>query len=112
MIRGISVRVYSPAWGAADAHGNRAKAWADPVTVSNVLVAPAGTEDIGGDAEPNSDEVVVTLTFPKGTDAGILRGAKVEIDGQDFFVRGAPRAYPAELCPTAWNISAEAVADV
>lgn len=76
--------------------------------VDDVLVAPAGTDDLTGSTRTYGDKTVIDLYFPK-TFSGDLRGADVVVRGQVFRVEGDPFMHTPANIPTRWWIEVRAV---
>jgi hypothetical protein len=100
MIRGTTVTVTLRADSEPDRLGITEPAYADPVNVANVVIAPGDTEDMDV-RHPDGVEVAYTLHFPKTFDAD-LRGALVTFWGETFRVVGAPSHYMRENVRGPW----------
>lgn len=105
MIRGETVYVAVKAEGAADRLGNPVDSWAEPVPVDNVLVVPSTADDQTVE-RPDGIVVTYTLHFPRGYSSA-LRGAKVTVRGDEFYVSGSPAPYTEANVPGAWTMPVE-----
>lgn len=102
MIHGETVYVSALAASGTDRLGNPARAYAEPVAVPNVVVAPATDEQLD-DAHPDGMRCVYTLHFPRGYGES-LRGAKVTVRGDDFHVMGDPAPYTEANVRGPWTM--------
>lgn len=102
---GETVEVLALVTGEPDDLGNETKTWGLPLTVSNVLVAPASTTDLNGSIRPDGDSTTLNLYFPK-TFTGALRGARVIVRGETYEVQGNPFSYDPTITPGAHNLVA------
>lgn len=103
MIRGETVTLISPAAPGVDAFGDELTGWQPGVSVGNVLVAPASTDDLAGSLRRDGDRDALTLHFPK-TFSGSLRGCRVIVRGVTYRVVGDPQRYTTAMTPGAWDL--------
>lgn len=99
-----TVTVHRPTVTGTDRLGNPVTTWADPETVSGVLVAPSVTSDMEA-ARPDGITVALTLHFPKGYTAS-LAGCEVTLPApwsDRYRVIGEPTAYVAANTPGPWD---------
>ncbi len=101
--RGETVEVLALVAGEPDDLGNDTKSWGLPLTVSNVLVAPASTTDLNGSIRPDGDSTTLNLYFPKSF-TGALRGARVIVRGETYDVQGDPFSYDPTITPGTRNL--------
>lgn len=73
-----------------------------PVTVSNVLVAPASDDDVISSQTLYGKHAVYTLGIPKG-DTHKWEDSRIEFFGQNFHSFGATSIGIEELIPLEWN---------
>lgn len=69
--------------------------------VSNVLVAPADTDDVFGNTRPDGAQIKYTLYFPKTFD-GDLEGCRIKVRDEWLSVIGHPDHFDKKVCPTKW----------
>ena len=101
MIKGIPVTLYTVEQTGTDDFG--APVYTEtPVTVDNVLVAPASANEILETTNLYGKKAVYTLGIPKG-DAHDWENRKVSFFGQDFRVFGIPVQGIDDLIPLDWN---------
>ena len=84
-----------------DEFGNERAEYGREQTLSNVLVAPSSSQDLGAE-RPDGDTTVMTFHFPK-TYIGSLRGCLIRWKGLWWEVIGDPRPYSKDLTPGVWN---------
>ena len=96
---GIILRVRQS--GALDEFGNERAEYGWVQTVSNVLVAPISSQDLGAE-RPDGDVTVMTFHFPK-TYIGSLRGCLIGWKGSWWEVIGDPQPYSKDSTPGVWN---------
>lgn len=108
LIAGEAVTVLRPSVS-YDEHMEEVVGW-DEEEVENVVVAPASTSDVDGDARPHGTLARLRLGFPKSFTAP-LRGCRVSVRGTEYAVIGDPQPNTAANCPTPWWYTAE-VGDV
>lgn len=101
MIFGESVMVRVRASGSLDEFGNERAEYRLGISVYNVLVAPASSQDLGAE-RPDGDATIMTFHFPK-TYAGSLRGCLIGWRGSWWEVIGDPRPYSTDSTPGVWN---------
>lgn len=107
MIKGVSVTVKTPSYGASDRFGNAIVTYSSE-TVANVLVAPGATNDLEA-SRPEGVTVAYTLHFPK-TFTGSLEGCIVTLPAPwagDYRVVGNPKPYIDANTPTEWHTPVE-----
>ena len=102
MIRGETVQVALRVDGGTDRLGNPTVAYADPVPVRNVLVAPATMDEVAA-TRPDGIVATYTLHFPRGYRAD-LRGAIVTVRGDEYRVAGDPAPYTEADVPGEWSM--------
>lgn len=71
------------------------------IEVSNVLCAPASSDDVLDSNRPDGAEVRYTLYFPK-TFEQQLENTRVNVRGEWLNVIGSPNHFDASVCPTDW----------
>lgn len=101
MIFGESVVLRNRASGSLDEFGNERAEYRWGITVSNVLVAPASSQDLGAE-RPDGDATIMTFHFPK-TYTGSLRGCLIGWRNSWWEVIGDPRPYSKDSTPGVWN---------
>jgi hypothetical protein len=87
--------------GALDEFGNERAEYGSAQTVSNVLVAPTSSQDLGAE-RPDGDATVMTFHFPK-TYIGSLSGCLIGWGQKWWEVIGDPRPYSTGSTPGVWN---------
>lgn len=87
--------------GSLDEFGNERVEYRQGVSLYNVLVAPASSQDLGVE-RPDGDATVVTFHFPK-TYIGSLRGCLIGWKGSWWEVIGDPQPYGKDSTPGVWN---------
>lgn len=105
MIRGETVYVSLLTTGEADRLNNPERTYAEPVAVDNVVVVPATANDQSVQ-RPDGITVTYTLHFPRGYSSA-LRGAKVTVRGDEFYVSGSPAPYTESNVRGAWTMPVE-----
>lgn len=102
MIFGEIVQLRNRRAGQLDEFGNERTAYSTwSISVSNVLVAPASSQDLGPE-RPYGDATVMTFHFPK-TYIGQLKGCLIGWRGSWWEVIGDPRPYSKDATPGVWN---------
>lgn len=101
MIFGEHIQLLVSRKEAFDEFGNERDEYGWPQTVSNVLVAPASSQDLGAE-RPDGDATVMTFHFPK-TYIGILKGCLIRWRGKWWKVIGDPQPYAEDSTPWMWN---------
>lgn len=101
VIKGIPVVVYRKIQTGVDGF-NRPVHEEVPETVQNVLVAPAGSDDVTDTTNLSETTVAYDLCIPKG-DSREWRNVTVEFWGQKFQTVGDVREYIEALIPLDWN---------
>lgn len=87
--------------GSVDEFGNERAEYGGAQTLSNVLVAPSSSQDLGAE-RPDGDATVMTFHFPK-TYVGSLKGCLIGWQGRWWEVIGDPQPYSKESTPGMWN---------
>jgi hypothetical protein len=87
--------------GRIDEFGNEQVLYRGSLTVGNVLVAPASSQDLGPE-RPDGDATIMTFHFPK-TYIGSLKGCLIGWSGSWWKVIGDPKPYSKESTPGVWN---------
>ena len=77
-----------------------------PVTVENVLVAPASSQEQIDSLNLNGKRAVYNIGIPKG-DAHVWEDCDVEFFGKTWHVINFVTAGIDDLVPTAWNAKAQ-----
>lgn len=95
----ISLRVRQS--GAIDEFGNEQAEYGSAKTLSNVLVAPSSSQDLGAE-RPDGDATIMNFHFPK-TYIGQLKGCLIGWRGGWWEVIGDPQPYSKESTPGVWN---------
>lgn len=101
-MRGERVTVLALVEDGTDEMGAPTGSWQVEATVDDVLVAPAGTSDLGGSLRPDGARVDLALHVPKAY-AASLRGRRVQVRGTTYEVVGAPQPYTTANTPGRWN---------
>lgn len=102
MIKGIDVVLYERVkTGETDAFGREIYT-ETPVTVENVLVAPASSTDVVASTQLYGKKAVYTLAIPKG-DAHTWENCRVDFFGQSWRCFGFTYAGIDQNIPLAWN---------
>ena len=73
-----------------------------PVTIENVLVAPASTTEILDTLNLTGKKVVYNIAIPKG-DSHTWKDCRVDFFGQSWRVIGLPQQGIDENIPGSWN---------
>ena len=87
--------------GSDDEFGNERAEYGPEQTVSNVLVAPSSSQDLGAE-RPDGDATIMTFHFPK-TYIGSLEGCLIGWGGKVWEVIGNPQPYSKDSTPGMWN---------
>lgn len=87
--------------GSNDEFGNERAEYGSTQTVSNVLVAPASSQDLGAE-RPDGAATIMTFHFPK-TYIGSLKGCLIGWKGKYWEVIGDPQPYSEKSTPGMWN---------
>lgn len=87
--------------GAIDEFGNEKAEYGSAQTLSNVLVAPSSSQDLGAE-RPEGDATIMTFHFPK-TYIGQLKGCLIGWSGAWWEVIGDPKPYSKDSTPGVWN---------
>lgn len=101
MIFGENISLRDRRSGSVDEFGNEKAEYGRAQTVSNVLVAPSSSQDLGAE-RPDGDATIMTFHFPK-TYIGQLKGCLIGWSGAWWEVIGDPRPYSKDSTPGVWN---------
>lgn len=101
MIFGERIRLRIRQSDSVDEFGNERAEYGGARTLSNVLVAPSSSQDLGAE-RPDGDATVMTFHFPK-TYVGSLKGCLIGWQGRWWEVIGDPQPYSKESTPGMWN---------
>lgn len=101
MIFGEIIRIKNRDSCALDEFGNEQAEYGREKTISNVLVAPSSSQDLGAE-RPDGEATVMTFHFPK-TYIGSLRGCLIGWKGGWWEVIGDPQPYFEDSTPGVWN---------
>lgn len=101
MIKGIQVILYDKVQTGEDPY-HRPVYEEIPVTVENVLVAPASSDDVVTSLNLTGKKAVYSLGIPKG-DTHIWEDKKVSFFGRMWRVFGIPTEGIEENTPLDWN---------
>lgn len=102
MIVGETIQVKDRDNAGIDEFGNERVAYRRfSVSVTNVLVAPASSQDLGPE-RPDGDATIMTFHFPK-TYIGQLKGYLIGWKGSWWEVIGDPQPYSKDSTPGVWN---------
>ena len=101
MIFGEFVQLKVRASGSLDEFGNERAEYRPAISLYNVLVAPASSQDLGPE-RPDGDATIMTFHFPK-TYIGDLKGCLIGWKGAWWEVIGDPRPYSKDSTPGVWN---------
>lgn len=100
-IKGITIKLINPIEEGTDPFGNPIYKDGE-VTVENVLVSPASSDDIINQMTLNGKKAVYTLGIPKG-DKHDWEDKEVKFFGQRWRTFGIPLEGIEELIPLDWN---------
>lgn len=100
-LKGITVILYSKKTTGKDPFGKPLTVDVE-ITVENVLVAPASTEDITNQLSLTGKKIDYTLAIPKG-DTNDWGNKEVKFFGQRWRTVGIPLEGIEELIPLDWN---------
>lgn len=101
MIKGITVKLFERKKTGIDEF-NHAIYEESPVTVSNILVSPASSQEIIDTINLTGRKAVYSIAIPKG-DKHTWDGCRVDFFGSSWRVVGFPQEGIPELVPLAWN---------
>lgn len=101
MIQGIDVILTEMSQNGSDPFGRPIYEETE-VTVSNVLVAPASTEEVVNELNISGKHIVYTLAIPKG-DTHNWEDTIVSFFGKKFKTVGIPTEGIEDLIPLRWN---------
>lgn len=100
-LKGTTVELYTREQTGVDAFG--APVYDEtPVTVENVLICPASTEDIASDIQLYGKHAVYELHIPK-EDSNTWEDRTVEFYGQKWRTFGTMLEWMEALTPGPWN---------
>lgn len=101
MIFGERISLQARRSGAIDEFGNMKHEYGWSQTISNVLVAPSSSQDLGVE-RPDGDATIMTFHFPK-TYIGSLKGCLIGWRSKFWEVIGDPQPYSKDSTPGMWN---------
>lgn len=101
MIRGITVTLYQKTEGDPDEFNNPTYT-EEAVAVSNVLVAPATSQEMLDTTNLYGKKAIYTMAIPKG-DTHTWEDSRVSFFGEDWHVFGVPLEGIECDIPLAWN---------
>lgn len=101
MIFGETIKVRVREADGVDEFGNERVGYQPGISVSNVLVAPTSSQDLGPE-RPDGDATVMTFHFPK-TYIEKLKGCLIVWNGSWWEVIGDPQPYSTDSTPGVWN---------
>lgn len=101
MIFGETIALRDTQSGSLDEFGNQRREYRPVLTVTNVLVAPTSSQDLGAE-RPFGDATIMTFHFPK-TYIGQLKGNLIGWKGSWWEVIGDPQPYSKDATPGVWN---------
>ena len=101
MIFGEHVLIKVRTSGSLDEFDNERVEYRPGISLSNVLVAPTSSQDLGPE-RPDGDATIMTFHFPK-TYIGDLRGCLIGWNGSWWEVIGDPQPYSKASTPGVWN---------
>lgn len=101
MIKGISITLYDKTQSDTDAMNNPIYT-ETAVTVENVLVSPASSDDVIESVRLYSKRIVLNLYIPKG-DTNTWEDRDVEIDGTRYHTVGIVKKWIEDNVPLLWN---------
>ena len=102
MIQGIQVVLHKKTKSGLDEF-NQPVYTDSTITVENVLVAPASSQEITDALNLNGSKAVYTLGIPKD-DANVWEDCEVEFFGEKWHVIGIPTKGIESLIPLDWNL--------
>lgn len=101
MIFGETVQLRDRRAGSLDEFGNQRVEYGVSISISNVLVAPSSSQDLGPE-RPDGDATIMTFHFPK-TYIGQLKGCLIGWNARWWEVIGDPQPYSKDSTPGVWN---------
>lgn len=101
LIKGATVRLYEPTQTGIDPF-KQPIIEETPVDVDNVLICPAGTDDLVGENQLHGKRAEYELCIPKG-DTHDWQDKRVEFFGQMWRTFGFPQQWIDDNVPLAWN---------
>ena len=101
-MRGITVTIHPKVADGTNSIGEAVFDYGTDITVDNVLVAPASSEEILDADNLYGKKAVYTLAIPKG-DTNDWQDQWVTFFGLDWQTFGVPLEGIDSLVPTAWN---------
>lgn len=100
-IQGIPILLYERTQTGVDGFKNPVYA-ETPVTVENVLVCPAGTQDVVQDFQLYGKRAEYELCIPRG-DTHLWENRVVEFYGRKWRTFGIPQEWMEHQLPLSWN---------
>lgn len=107
LIRGIAVTLFEKTVTGVDAF-NAHTYQETPVTVKNVLVSPASSDELEGENQLEGKKEICTLHIPKN-DTHSWENSRVEFRGQKWRTFGFVQEYIPENTPLDWGRQVKAV---
>lgn len=101
MISGMSVILYERTQTGLDDFNHPIYA-ENPVTIDNVLIAPASADDIINNVDLQGRKAIYTLAIPKG-DTHKWTDSRVDFFGESWHVFGEPLEGMEHQIPLEWN---------
>lgn len=101
MLKGIDITLYEQTTLGTDAFGAPIIT-EHPTIISNVIVAPASSDDVINELSLTGKRIAYQLAIPKG-DAHEWTGCKVEFFNKLWRVVGIPTEGIEEMIPLEWN---------
>lgn len=101
MIKGITVTLYVKTRAGTDALGNPVYTEA-PITVPDVLAAPAAAEDVVNEINLTGRRLAYTLHIPKG-DKNNWEDVRIDFLGASYRSFGMPEEWIGANVPGRWN---------
>lgn len=74
-----------------------------PETVRDAIVADARQANLTDPTRPQGTSTAKTVYLPRTWAWKTLKGARITIDGRDYWVIGDPQPIHTNLTPTAWH---------
>lgn len=102
LIKGISVTLYEKTQTGLDGFNNPIYA-TNPITIDNVLVAPASADDIINNIDLQGRKAIYTLAIPKG-DTHNWINTRVDFFGEQWQTFGEPLIGMEHQIPLEWNM--------
>lgn len=101
MIKGIQVTLYEKNKTGEDAFGHPIYE-ESPVTVENVLVAPASASEVLNTQNLTGSKAIYNIAIPKG-DTHTWEGNRIDFFGQSWRVIALPQMGIENMIPLDWN---------